>query len=299
MKKRVLITGASGFIGRYVVKKFLEKKYNVIALVHAKHSDFDADVQVIEADISEESIIASAAEKIKQCDVLVHLAANLDMKGSDETISVNCMGTYHLIRLAALLSVQKFIYISSIPVIGNPKFLPVTEEHPIAPATLYHISKYMGEQMLNSLCPPDMETVILRIPSPIGVGMSEHNYLSFLLNKFKKNEPVELFGQGLRRQNYIDVRDIASAILCATEAPATGLFLIAGKQEISNRDFAFLCKEITNSQSEITWGKRDDPEEENQWVIAATKAEEQLGFSPEYDLKDTLCWIYDTAGKSR
>lgn len=195
MKKSVLITGASGFIGRYTAKKFLEENYNVIALVRTKSPVFDAGIQIIEADISDEDMIAYAAAQIKQCDILVHLAANLDMKGSDETISVNCMGTYHLIRLAALLSVRKFIYISSIPVIGNPKFLPVTEEHPIAPATLYHISKYMGEQMLNSLCPPDMETVILRIPSPIGVGMSEHNYLSFLLKNSKKMSPLNCSGR--------------------------------------------------------------------------------------------------------
>lgn len=291
MKKNVLITGAAGFIGRYTVKKFLEENYNVIALVRTKSPVFDADIQVIEADISDEDMIASAASQIKQCDIVVHLAASLDMKGSDETISVNCTGTYHLIHLATLLSAKKFIYISSIPVIGKPKFLPVTEEHPIEPKTLYHISKYMGEQMVQNLCPPDMKTVILRIPSPIGAGMNEHNYLSFLLKKFLKNEPVELFGQGMRRQNYIDVRDIASAILCASEAPHSELFLIAGKQEISNRDFAFLCKELANSQSEITWGKRDDPEEENQWVIETKKAQEQLGFFPEYDLKDTLCWI--------
>lgn len=291
MKKNVLLTGATGFIGRYTVKKFLEENYNVIALVRTKSPVFDADIQVIEADISDEDMIATTTSQVKQCDIVVHLAANLDMKGSDETISVNCTGTYHLIRLATLLSAQKFIYISSIPIIGNPKLLPVTEEHPVEPKTLYHISKHMGEQIVQSLCPPDMETVILRIPSPIGVGMSEHNYLSFLLKKFLKNEPVELFGQGMRRQNYIDVRDIASAILCASGSHYPGLFLIAGKQEISNRDLAFLCKELTNSHSEITWGKKDDPEEENQWVIKTEKAQEQLGFFPEYNLKDTLCWI--------
>lgn len=298
MEKKVLVTGATGFIGKYAIRKLLDSGYEVVAIVRKKSTDLGRDVSVIEADISDEKMMQNVATRVKQCDIVIHMAANLDMKGHDETISVNCIGTYHLIRLAELLLAEKFIYISSIPVIGVPRVLPITEEHPVEPKTLYHISKYMGEQMVQALCPSVMQKIILRIPSPIGVGMNEKNYLSFLLKRCRENESIELYGQGMRRQNYIDVRDIASAILHAVQGREQGLFLIGGKQDITNRELAFLCKEVTESQSEIIWGRREDPEEENQWIISIQKAQSQLNFVPEYDIKDTLYWICDTMGKS-
>ncbi len=298
MEKKVLVTGATGFIGKYAIRKLLDSGYEVVAIVRKKSTDLGGDVSIIEASISDEKMMQNVVTRVRQCDIVIHMAANLDMKGHDETISVNCIGTYHLIRLAELLLAEKFIYISSIPVIGAPRVLPITEEHPVEPKTLYHISKYMGEQMVQALCPSAMQKIILRIPSPIGVGMNEKNYLSFLLKRCRKNELIEVYGQGMRRQNYIDVRDIASAILHAVQGREQGLFLIGGKQDITNRELAFLCKEVTESQSEIIWGRREDPEEENQWIISIQKAQSQLNFVPEYDIKDTLYWICDTMGKS-
>lgn len=88
-----------------------------------------------------------------------------------------------------------------------------------------------------------MKKVILRIPSPIGVGMNPTNFLSVLFDKCLSNQDIELFGQGLRIQNYIDVRDVAEAINQVIEYPNSDLFLIAGSKSISNKDLAFCVKE--------------------------------------------------------
>ena len=294
MKKKVLVTGATGFVGRYVVNRLQKNQYDVVVIVRSKKEIFDRAVQVIETDISDETMIPCVLEKIEKCDVIVHLAANLDSKDADGLISVNCKGTYYLITLAKRLMAEKFIYISSIPVIGIPKKIPITEEHIVQPQSLYHISKYMGENMVQTLCPPGMQKVILRIPSPIGVGMNKNNYLSFLLEKCCKNETIELFGQGKRMQNYIDVRDIAKVIEQTIEVHREGLFLIAGKRSVTNLELAFLCREVTGTLSKIIWGNREDPEERNQWIISTEKAEKQLGFSPQYELRDTIHWILDS-----
>ena len=103
MEKKVLVTGATGFIGKYAIRKLLDSGYEVVAIVRKKSTDLGRDVSVIEADISDEKMMQNVATRVKQCDIVIHMAANLDMKGHDETISVNCIGTYHLIRLAELL----------------------------------------------------------------------------------------------------------------------------------------------------------------------------------------------------
>ena len=292
MRKTILVTGAFGFIGKYVIKKLLTQNYNIIILTHTKGNDMQENVQLIEADISDKNMVVDVLKKIKHCDIFIHLAANLKMNAGDQTISVNCNGTYHLIQLATMLEAEKFIYISSIPVIGSPRIIPITEQHPVVPESLYHISKYMGEMMLNALGGKSMKKVILRIPSPIGVGMNPTNFLSVLFDKCLSNQDIELFGQGLRIQNYIDVRDVAEAINQVIEYPDSDLFLIAGSKSISNKDLAFLCKRMTNSSSKIIWGEKSDPDEKKKWIISTDKIFQKLHFVPEYSLNDTLMWIY-------
>ncbi len=293
MKDKVLVTGAAGFIGRYVVNTLLQEGYEVTALVRRKTQQPNERVTVVEADLCEADMEQNPELLAKKCKILIHLAADLDMQGSDRTILTNCLGTYHVIRLAKAMGVEQFIYMSSIPVIGVPRELPVTELHSVEPKTLYHITKYAGEQMVRQELSGKMQTVILRISSPVGAGMNPGNYLSFLLRKCKKNETIELYGEGKRSQNYIDVRDIAAAVLCSISSDKSGLYLIAGRKEITNQKLAFLCKEMTGSSSDIIWGKREDPEEKNQWVISGEKAYKELGFFPQYELVETIRWIAD------
>lgn len=293
MKKTVLITGAFGFIGGYVTRKLLNENYHVVALTHTKGNVQNNIIDVIEADISDENVISKVMYELKHCDVVIHLAANLKRKSGDSIIGVNCNGTYHLIQLATMLNAEKFIYISSIPVIGSPKIIPITEEHSVNPESLYHISKYMGEQMINALCPVCMKKIILRIPSPIGIGMNPNNFLSILFDRCLCNKEVILYGQGLRVQNYIDVRDVAEAINKAIKYNDSDLFLLAGERSISNKDLAFLCKEITGSNSKIVWGRESDPDEKKQWIISTEKIYKKMNFMPQQRLTDSLKWIYE------
>lgn len=303
MKKKVVVTGAAGFIGSYAVKGLLEKEYDVTAILYQRGNtdpgrqrnvyDISDKVNVITGDICGEDIIENVAGSIGKCDVFIHLAADLNIKGNDKTVLTNCLGTYHCVKLAEILGAKRFVYMSSIPVIGTPRILPVTEEHPVQPNTLYHVTKYSGEMIVSQAVSGSMKTVILRIPSPIGRGMSNNNYLSFLLQKCKRNEIIEVFGTGSRIQNYIDVRDIASAVLQSIYTPDSGVYLIAGKSSISNIELARLCKELTASESEIISGMREDSEESDRWIICTDKARQAFGFSPKYELKDTIQWIAD------
>lgn len=295
MERKVLVTGASGFVGRYLIHELMERNYEVVALVHKSCAKLDGVLTTIKADISNEQVLQILdRENCKNIDIIIHLAANLDMHGSDEVIDVNCQGTYHMIKFANQVHAKHFIYLSSIPIIGVPKETPITEEHPVNPRTLYHITKYAGEQMVRELCESAMLRTIFRIPSPIGVGMRTDNFLTNLLEKCLKNETIELFGKGTRIQNYIDVRDIGIPIIQSIYLAKTGLFLLAGKEEISNRNLASLCRNITKTKSDIIFGKRKDPEENNKWIISIEKAKNELGFMPRYSLEETIGWIYDS-----
>lgn len=289
--KNIIVSGAGGFIGKYVVTVLLDRGYEVIALTHKHLLEERKHLRVICDDICGRNFVNHIIAQVDSCDAVIHLAADLSMQEDEGVINTNGIGTLHMIEISNFLSVKSFIFMSSIPVIGIPKIIPITEQHPICPRTLYHIMKYAGEQMVECLCKKDMKKVIIRIPSPIGIGMNQENYLSMLLNRCMNQRPIEIYGRGSRVQNYIDVRDIAVFVADVLQDNMNGLYLIAGKKSISNLKLAYLCKELTGSVSTIRLGSVSDPADDMKWIISCEKAEQEAGFSSRYTLEKTIQWI--------
>lgn len=288
----IIVTGANGFIGQYVVEQLLKDGFFIIGVDRNKDLIQRENYVSRAINICNKDEVESVFKAVSEITGIIHLAADIDMIGSERTIQTNCVGTYYLAQCAVANRLKYFINMSSIPVIGTPIELPITESHPVNPNTLYHITKFAGEKIVENLCADYMNVLNYRISSPIGVNMSPRNFLSILLDRCTKNETIEIYGQGLREQNYIDVRDIAQAILCGIRSNTNGLFLIAGKKEVSNIRLAELCKKITLSKSQIVLGNREDIEENNCWKISIEKAQRELQFLPQYSIEETISWIY-------
>ena len=289
---RIVITGAAGFIGTYVTEHLLDQGYEVIALINAGGLNIQSErLTVVQADICDEAFTQKISQDVGHCHVVVHLAADINVPGDGQTIMVNCLGTYHVTELANKLGADKFIYMSSVPVIGRPLYLPVTEEHPLQPKTLYHITKLAGEDIVNQVGRPEMSKIILRIPSPIGRGMRHNTFLYRVLEQCYKGQDLSIYGSGKRVQNYIDVRDIAEAVKLAVIKDAEGVFLVSGTG-ISNLQLAEKCATCTNSGVQIHFAGVEDTEEADHWEISSARAKEVLGYEPQYDLRKTIEWIY-------
>lgn len=290
---RVLVTGSNGFVGKYVVQKLISEGYHVIGIGRT-HNDFEHEkFSFYQADITDKEQLCTFFKLNSDISGIVHLAADININGSDNTIITNCLGTYYLSYYSVINKLKFFVNISSIPVIGKPIIIPVTEEHPTHPDSLYHISKLTGEQIVENTCAGFMKIFNLRISSPIGIGMPDKNYLSVLIDKCIKNEAIEVYGTGARVQNYIDVRDVADAIVCAMRSDKSGLYLIAADESISNIELAKLCINLLNSHSEIVLNRIADAEEGNKWHISAQKACQEIGFLPKHTLSETIKWIYE------
>lgn len=289
---RIVITGASGFIGNYVTEHLLAQGYEVIALTNSSGLNIQSDrLTVLQADICEETFIQKISQDIGHCYAIVHLAADINVPGDGKTIMVNCLGTYHVTELANKLGADKLIYMSSVPVIGSPKHLPVSEEHPLQPKTLYHITKLSGESIVNQVSRSEMSKIILRIPSPIGRGMRHNTFLYRVLEQCYKGQDISIYGSGKRVQNYIDVRDIAEAVRLSIGREAEGVFLVAGKS-ISNLQLAENCIAYTNADVQIRFAGVEDAEESDCWELSGKRTKEVLGYAPRHDLKETIEWIY-------
>lgn len=289
--EKVIVTGGSGFVGRYFVSRLITEKYSVVMLSRKDVDGIDKNVCLINVDLSDDVSVNNCLSHIPKADVFVHLAADISVPGDTNTIGNNIKGMQSAMRIASHAGVKRFIYISSIPVIGDIKYTPIDEKHPVNPQTSYHWSKYLCEIMLEHNNEAIGSTVVLRLPSPVGVGMNDNTFLSILIDRFIKDKDVEIYGNGDRVQNYIDVRDVSDAIIKAIRSKNTGKFLVAGMKSVSNYDLALIVKKITNSSSKVITGLHEDCEESNKWIIDTTQAYEMLGFKPQYSIEDSILWI--------
>jgi len=284
--KKILITGVNGLIGS-TIAEHLVGSYEVMGTSIEDSNMTGLDFKYIKSDITDNKSLEQLPEKV---DVVVHCAAIISNDNySNLLLNANCIGVQNIAAYANGAGCERLIYFSSLPVIGKPSIIPITEEHPINPPTVYHVTKFFGEQVLRLLMGEE-RLAIFRIPSPVGRKTAPDKIVPVFVKNAIENVDYNLLGQGKRIQNYIDVRDIARAVELAIDRNASGLFNIASEKSYSNKELAELCIELFGSKSKIHFNGIDK-EEDFQWVVSTKKAHELLGFEAQYSLVDTLIEI--------
>ena len=288
---KILVTGASGFIGVTICSKLLSCGHQVIGLQRHAYPPTNAaqSHQVVIAHIEDRTEIEEVRRKVGQCGAIVHAAASLDMSFYAPEVSLtNCLGLQNILWLAEQWGTKHFIFVSSIPVIGVPLIFPIGEDHPSEPATAYHASKLFGEHLVRIAAIHGINGVSLRVPAPVGPNLPGNRLLSIFVRRAINNEAIEITGRGSRQQNYVDVRDIARATVLTLQHQVSGVFNIAGSSTISNLELARHCIERCHSKSEIVFNSMKDPEEGYTWDVSIDKAREVLGYVPKYNIDDAV-----------
>jgi len=281
---KILITGVNGLVGKAIAEELLNGNI-VIGCSRAIENKTNLQIEYHSVDLS----ISNSVDilKDKQIDVIIHCAASLDLTPlSEDLIMSNCMGIRNIAALALQNKCKQFIFISSIPIIGKPLQIPIMEDHTINPITTYHVSKYFGELYLKNIF-KDCGLTILRIPSPIGMDMTDNKIIPAFIKKCIDNEDIILSGNGNRVQNYIDVKDISKAVDLCINKSVSGVYNIASKKSYSNKELAETCINFFQSESKIIYSG-NDPEEENKWIVSIEKAKNDFNFNPTISLETSI-----------
>lgn len=278
-----LVTGGAGLVGYAVVGHLLMDGWHVTALGRRpRPGNLPPECAYVQADLVE------AVPELGHFDLVVHAAATL----GDGSLSLNIAATKNALEMALKVGADKFIFFSSLPVIGRPERSPINEDHPVRPATEYHISKYAGELLTTLPCYGGLKPTILRLGSPLGPGEAKGRFIPSLLKACRDGRPIRLLGRGERAQNYVDVRDVARAVALAVGKPeAQGLFLIPG-HAASNLEVACLCLNVSGACSEIVM-EGEDLEEGDCWLVDGAKAASVLGYEPLIPLGDSLRQLWE------
>lgn len=288
-----LVTGTSGHVGGAIASHLAAAGWEVVGLSRRPAAIAGLSRQ-IEADLAAPSLVEQVSSVLPRCAAIVHAAAALDRELTAPAIALaNCLGMQHMLALARRCRARNFVFISGVPVIGVPRILPITEEHPLAPATAYHASKLFGERLVAIATQAGLTGCSLRLTSPVGPGMAANRILSVFVRQARTGQPISLAGRGTRRQNYVDVRDVAQAVEQCLAGDVGGLFNVAGAQGITNHDLARLCVGTLGSTSPIAFSGQPDAEDGIAWDVSIARAEKRFGYAPKHDIASSIRAVDD------
>lgn len=238
---KTLVTGATGFIGSKLVKSLIDDKFFVRALVRNKNYAQDLKkigAEIVSGNICDENSINRA---IKGIDVVFHLAA---LRGSDHSESrlwqVNVQGTENLLQASYEQGIKKFIFCSSIAVMGyDIKNPPADESYPYNPQDTYGITKMEAEKIaIKYYQEKGVPIVIVRPSSVYGIG----SYRFFRWFKYISKRQFIMIGWGQNFIHLIYVDDLVMGLkLCVTSNPHIGnTYILAGSEYTTLKDFILL-----------------------------------------------------------
>ena len=244
MKKNVLITGGSGFIGSYVVDALVKNKYKVTIL--DLNQPKRKDVKFIQGSILDKSIIRSA---LKNINIIFHLAAVSDITKVKEiplkTIKTNILGTTFLLEGARNANIDRFVFASSIYSYG-------------AAGNLYTTSKTASELIIkNYKLIYGQKFTILRYATAYGPRNREVDAVSIFVRRALKNLDLIIHGNGQQKRNYVCAEDLGYGSLFALEKKATNkIITLVSKRDTKIIDLARMIIKITKSKSKIFFDKK-------------------------------------------
>lgn len=237
---KILVTGATGFVGSEVVKQLLAKNLDVIATVRSDDSVLPVGAQLFVAGDFAEPIDWSSG--LSNVDVIIHTAARvhvMDDLATDpltEFRNVNTAGTLNFARQSADTGIKRFIFLSSIGVNGNNNLNPFTDSDIQNPQEPYAVSKYEAEQGLLAIAKDTgMDVVIIR--PPLVYGPNAPGNFSSLISWITKRVPLPL-GAIDNQRSFIALDNLVDFIIHCIDNPkaANEVFLISDGEDVSTTD---------------------------------------------------------------
>lgn len=297
--KKILVTGGSGFVGENLLKQLRQDvNFQVFALSRKKIEKKHEDVTYLQGNLLKSNGLRGGIDKI---DVVVHLAANVDINNSvkfpSQVINENTQILLNLLDGARSCKEKPLIvYASTDRVYGKTNKRIVTEKEPPLPIEPYTASKIIGEiilQTYNILY--EIPYIILRFDSIYGPGQSRKMFISDIIQKMLKQDNVAI-GDLSVKKNFVFVEDAARAIIASIQAPAAGYNQIynIGSKHVSLADILVYIQSIIEKKlhkkitihfdhSLIRGGTEVRP-----FRLSIQKADRLLGWKPTVPLEKGL-----------
>ncbi|MES2256305.1 MAG: NAD-dependent 4,6-dehydratase LegB [Pseudomonadota bacterium] len=317
--KKVLVTGADGFIGSHLVEALVAAGHSVRAFVY--YNSFNSwgwldtvpqqvrdSIEIFAGDIRDPHGVRAAASG---CNAIVHLAALIAIPYSyhspDTYVDTNVKGTLNVVQAARDLGIAKVVHTSTSEVYGTARFVPITEDHPLQGQSPYSASKIGADQIALSFYSSfGTPVAILRPFNTYGPRQSARAVIPSIIGQIACGSRQINLGALHPTRDFSFVSDTVRAFIAAMNSDRTvGVVTNVGSGfEISIGDTATLIAEVMGVSIEIVQQSerlRPDNSEVERLLASYANASERMGWVPEYGGREgfqkgisrTIAWFTD------
>lgn len=325
MGRKVLVTGADGFIGSHLVEELVAAGADVRAFVYYNSfnsfgwidtfpNDLFAQIEILPGDIRDPN---GVREAMRGVEVVFHLAALIAIPFSynspDSYIDTNVKGTLNVLQAARMLGASKIIHTSTSEVYGTAQFVPISENHALSAQSPYAATKVAADQLALSFYRSfDTPVSLLRPFNTYGPRQSLRAVIPTIITQLAGGHSKIKLGSLYPTRDFAFVKDVAWGFIAAAEADeAVGEVVNLGSNfEISIGNAVQIIAELMGKSVEIeTDEQRIRPEKSEVGRLWAdnSKAKKLIGWEPAYGglegfkrgLSETIKWFTDPENLKR
>lgn len=306
--KRVLVTGAGGFIGSHLAERLAEDGATVRAMVHytstgrwgwLEESPLAAHMEIVAGDVCDRDAVTRS---VRDVDIVFHLAALIAIPYSYEApesyVRTNIGGTLNLLQASREMDVTRFVHTSTSEVYGTALYVPIDEQHPLQGQSPYSASKIGADKMAEAFCRSfELPVTTVRPFNTFGPRQSARAIVPTILTQCLTSETIRLGSlHPTRDLNYVS-NTVDGYLLAATTDEAAGLTINLGSgREISIGDLVTLVSSITGRAlhvSEENERRRPKASEVERLLADSQLAKMALGWAPRVSLEEGLQLTYE------
>lgn len=322
--RRIIVTGGAGFIGSHLVDVLADQGNDVVVVDDLSTGSIAnlsrhlcpsmgcqcngthplSAVQLVEADITDADAMH---EVISDADVVIHMAVacvRTSLNQPEFVHEVNATGSLNVALAAQRNDIPRLVYVSSSEAYGSAQHVPMAEDHPVEPTTVYGASKLVGEAYSHAMGRTyGMEVIVIRPFNSYGprephTGKRAEVIPKFVLRTMVGCRPV-IFGSGIQTRDFTWVEDTARGIAAASaqDALVGETVNIARGQEISIRQLAEKVLAIFGRGGELPIFDAPRPGDVDRHFADTTKASRLVGWKPTVSIDEGLRryvdWVVD------
>ncbi|MCI9138656.1 SDR family NAD(P)-dependent oxidoreductase [bacterium 1XD42-8] len=313
MGKKVLVTGADGFIGSHLTETLLEAGYDVKAFVY--YNSFNRwgwldsfpieklqEIEIVTGDIRDPN---GVSEAMAGTDMVFHLAALVAIPFSyhspDSYVDTNIKGTLNVLQAGRRLETERIIITSTSEVYGSAQYTPIDESHPFQGQSPYSATKIGADRLAESFYRSfGMPISIVRPFNTYGPRQSARAVIPTIISQLLSGKKEIKLGSLSPTRDFNYVKDTAEGFLAIAQSENTigEEINIATQQEISVGELAEEIISQINPEAKIICEKkrlRPEKSEVSRLLGANGKIKELTGWSPQYSLqkgiRETIQWM--------
>jgi UDP-glucose 4-epimerase len=312
MGKRILVTGAAGFIGSHLVDALLASQHWVLGI--DSFTDFYAHTQkkenivsalaspnflLLQKDLTAVDLVPILQEY--EIDTICHLAGQPGVRTSwgrqfDVYVKNNVLATQRVLEAALAAGRIPVVYASSSSVYGNLSTMPLAEDMAPAPVSPYGVTKLAAEHLCCLYSATyKLPTVSLRLFTVFGPRQRPEMAFARFLNAVKMDEEIVIYGDGMQTRDFSYVGDVVRAFMlavdfCQNEEKHQGagwVFNVTGENRASLHEVLSTVAEVTSCRPRIRYLPAQPGDVRNTWANN-TRIRQTLNFTPTVSLQEGI-----------